>query len=172
MPRHVLTGWRATAATSVGVATIALVLAGADRPAADLPQSLPPASVPVVSDPAGMAQVAAQLTGTWLREQSEDGVRARRLLRLQADGRFEEQVQLVDAQGNLSRHRHAGTWLYDGTNLKRKYVLMDGQPPSRLNLPFATFAIRFEGPDAFTGTDHVHGRTVRYVRVDPQTALQ
>ena len=65
----------------------------------------------------------------------------------------------------------AGTWFHDGTNLKRKYTVMNGQPSSRLKLPFATFEIRFASRNEFVGTDHVHRNTVRYERVSPQTEL-
>ena len=96
---------------------------------------------------------------------------ARRLLRLAPDGEFQEHVHIVDASGKVWRQEHAGTWLYDGTNLKRKYTLMNGRPPSRLNLPFATFAIRFESASAFVGVDHIHRNTVRYQKVPPETEL-
>ncbi|QJW83910.1 hypothetical protein HK414_07770 [Ramlibacter terrae] len=42
---------------------------------------------------------------------------------------------------------------------------MNGEPPSRLNLPIATFQIAFEAPDEFVGVDHIHGNRVRYRRV-------
>jgi len=115
--------------------------------------------------------VAGRLPGTWLREHVERGVRSRRLLHLEPRGTFREQVRIVSPSGEVSHHEHAGFWFYDGTNLKRKYTLMNGQPPSRLNLPFATFEIRFESRDEFVGTDHVHRNTVRYERVSPETEL-
>lgn len=106
--------------------------------------------------PSAEVDVADRLPGTWLREHVEQGVRSRRLLHLDPGGTFREQVRLVSAGGEASEHEHAGTWLYDGTNLKRKYTLMNGEPPSRLKLPFATFEIRFESRDEFVGTDHIH----------------
>ncbi len=112
-----------------------------------------------------------QLVGTWLREHQDKGVRSRRLLRLDADGSFEEKVRLTDAAGVVSEHLHAGTWLFDGTNLKRKYTLMNGQPPSRLNLPFATFQIELPSRNELVGTDHIHKHRVHYRRVQPETEL-
>ncbi len=160
MPRTSLSGWRARGAIGVGIAWIALLLAGHDRPAEPLERPAPAPAATV--DPSAVADL---LPGTWLREQDEPGVRARRLLRLEAGGTFHERVRLVAADGAVTQLEHAGTWLYDGTNLKRKYTLMNGRPPSRLNLPFATFEIRFETRNAFTGVDHIHRNTVRYVRV-------
>ena len=114
--------------------------------------------------------VRERLQGTWLRESVAQGVVARRVLVLRPDGTFDEKVRLVDDAGAASEHVHAGTWTYDGTNLKRKYTVMDGRPPSRLNLPFATFQVRFDGRDGFEGTDHIRGHRVRYDRVAGETS--
>ena len=110
-------------------------------------------------------EVEQMLPGTWLREYSADEVKARRVLQLAADGGFREMVRATDASGQAIEHVHEGTWLYDGTNLKRKYTLMNGRPPSRLNLPFATFQIAFETRNEFVGTDHIHRNSIRYRRV-------
>ena len=75
-------------------------------------------------------EVRLRLPGTWLREQDEGGVRVRRILVLEADGEFSEQVRIVDAGGAVTEQSHAGHWTFDGTNLKRKYSLMDGKAPS------------------------------------------
>lgn len=112
---------------------------------------------------------AELLRGSWLREYSEDGVRVRRLLDLSADGAFHETVRVVDATGRVTDFVHEGTWLYDGTNLKRKYTLMNGKPPSRLNVPFATFEIAFGSRNDFVGIDHVHGHRIEYHRVAADT---
>jgi hypothetical protein len=106
-----------------------------------------------------------QLQGTWLREYGEKGTQVRRLLALDAGGAFRESVRVVEPSGGVTEYRHEGTWLFDGTNLKRKYTLMNGQPPSRLNVPFATFEIAFESRNAFTGVDHIHHHEVHYRRV-------
>jgi len=113
--------------------------------------------------------IEAQLHGTWLREVQERGTHARRVLTLAPGGAFRESVRVVDARGTVTRHEHSGTWFFDGINLKRKYQLVDGQPPSRLNVPFATFQIDFESRNAFVGTDHIHGNRIRYQRVAPDT---
>jgi hypothetical protein len=105
------------------------------------------------------------LRGTWLREYSKDGYRIRHTLSLEPGGSFHENVHVVQAQGAITDFAHEGTWLYDGTNLKRKYTLMNGKPPSRLNVPFATFEISFASRNAFTGVDHIHGHRIEYHRV-------
>ena len=110
-------------------------------------------------------QTAELLPGTWLREYAEKDVQVRRLLMLDAKGAFREVAQVTDASGRVTRFEHEGTWLYDGTNLKRRYTLMNGKPPSRLNVPFATFEIAFESSNEFTGVDHIHAHKVRYRRV-------
>jgi hypothetical protein len=109
------------------------------------------------------------LQGTWLREYAADGAKVRRVLVLAPDGGFREVARVVDAAGRATEFVHEGTWLFDGTNLKRKYTLMNGKPPSRLNLPFATFEIRFETRNEFVGVDHIHRNRIEYRRVAPET---
>src|SRR3954451_20000133 len=109
------------------------------------------------------------LRGTWLREYSEGAVQVRRVLDLEADGAFHESVRIADGGGRITRMAHEGTWLYDGTNLKRKYTLMNGEPPSRLNVPFATFEVAFQSRNDFVGVDHVHGVRIEYRRVANHT---
>lgn len=125
----------------------------------------PPLSAPERAD------TRQRLIGAWLRESVHDGVRTRRLLTLEPGGEFREVARVVDAQGESSDHVHEGTWLFDGTNLKRKYTLLDGRPPSRLRLPFATFEISFDRRDEFSGVDHIHGNRIRYTRVGPNSSL-
>ena len=110
-----------------------------------------------------------QLRGTWLREYSEGGVQVRRVLELDPHGAFRESVRIAEPAGRVTRMEHVGTWLYDGTNLKRKYTLMNGEPPSRLKPPFATFEVAFPSRNDFVGVDHVHGVRVEYRRVPDDT---
>jgi hypothetical protein len=125
---------------------------------------------PSTAEPAPAPEdVAQRLQGTWLREFAAEGVKSRRVLVLEPQGRFRERVRLTDATGAVSEVGHEGTWLYDGTNLKRKYTLMNGRPPSRLNLPFATFAIQFRSRNEFVGVDHIHKNEIVYRRVNPET---
>ena len=109
------------------------------------------------------------LQGTWLREYTVLNTRARRVLVLEADGQFRESVRAVDDRGGVLEQVHEGTWLYDGTNLKRKYTSMNGKPPSRLNVPFATFQIRFDSTNEFHGVDHIRGHRILYRRVSAGT---
>lgn len=114
---------------------------------------------------------AQLLPGTWLRETVTNGVKARRMLTLGPDGAFRETVRVRDDAGAVTDFVHEGTWLYDGTNLKRRYTLMNGKPPSRLNLPFATFQVKFESRNEFVGVDHIRGNRIHYQRVPAETVL-
>ena len=143
------------------MALAGLMLTGCDNTATSSDTGSP-------SDSAQQA-VQDQLLGTWLREYGEGGIRARRLLVLESNHLFRETVRITDATGQVTEQRHEGTWLYDGTNLKRKYTLMDGKLPSRLNLPFVAFEVKFESKNEFVGTDHVRHNQLRYRRVQPET---
>lgn len=138
------------------VAALALLLAGCD--------GAPP-------DAGSPEELAQRLHGSWAREQADKGMRSRRILTLRPDGAFRETVRVTDEAGAVTEFRHEGSWFYDGTNLKRKYTLMNGQPPSRLNVPFVTFEIRFESRNDFTGIDHIHHNKVHYRRVPAEAEL-
>jgi len=58
--------------------------------------------------------------GKVLIDTRHDGMQARRLLTLRPNGSFLETVHVVDAGGAATDFVHEGTWLYDGTNLKRE----------------------------------------------------
>ena len=130
--------------------------------------------------------VQQRLVGSWLRDDVEDGARVRRILVLQPGGRFEETsiatkipdvpgaAEAIDAAAVtpptprdpvLARHAHSGDWLFDGTNLKRRYTLIDGRQPSAPAFPYAAFEVRFESRNVFIGTDNIRKRQVRYQRV-------
>ncbi len=114
-------------------------------------------------------QVRERLAGTWQRDYEERGTQVRRILLLEPGGRFREQSLTLGPKEAGTRHAHEGEWLYDGTNLKRRYTLMDGEQPAAPTVPFATFQIRFAGSHEFTGVDHVHKREIRYRRVPDGT---
>ena len=136
----------------------ALALAGALLAGCD---SAPP------EDPA--RQTEQRLVGTWLREYAQDGMQVRRVLVLEQGGRFRELVS-ASASGVLAgTHAHAGEWLFDGTNLKRRYTSIDGTQPGAPAMPYATFELRFESRNVFVGTDHIRQRQVRYHRVEDGT---
>lgn len=111
--------------------------------------------------------IGQQLIGTWLREYDEAGVHVRRVLVLAPDGRFREMSSIrpaaPEAQPALSTG--AGEWLFDGTNLKRHYRLINEKPLSAPNYPFATFEIRFPSRTQFVGLDRVRRIEVSYQRV-------
>lgn len=117
----------------------------------------------------GADEIADLLPGTWLREYTEEGVQVRRLLTLDPRGEFREVSRVTDVSGEVSEFVNEGTWLYDGTNLKRRYTSLGGSPPSRLNVPFVTLAVSFDSRNAFTGLDRIHGRNIHYERVAPET---
>ncbi len=110
-------------------------------------------------------EIEERLHGSWLREHEAQGVKSRRVLTLGPDRSFRETVRVVDTQGAAREFVHEGHWFYDGVNLKRKYTLYDGKPPSRLNLPFVTFQIEFQSRNDFVGIDHIHRNRVQYRRV-------
>ena len=117
------------------------------------------------------AEAADLLPGTWLREYVEQGMQVRRLLALDAQGGFRELSRVTQPGGQVTEYVHEGTWVFDGSNLKRRYTSVNGESPSRLTMPFATFAIVFDTRNEFTGVDHIHGHTIHYHRVDDGTQL-
>ena len=114
----------------------------------------------------GQDMVKERLVGTWLREYDEEGAHVRRILILDADGKFRETSTIV-APGGADKLESQGTgqWLFDGTNLKRHYITINGKSISAPTVPFATFEISFPSRSEFVGVDHVHNREVRYRRV-------
>lgn len=115
--------------------------------------------------------VRERLVGHWLRDYDEGALHVRRLLVLQSDGQFRESVRAVDASGQATELVNEGEWLFDGTNLKRRYKLLDGKTISAPFAPFATFEIKFESNREFIGLDHVRKRSVRYQRVQEGAVL-
>ena len=110
-----------------------------------------------------------RLVGTWLRDYEDAGTRVRRILVLEQGGHFREMSLSLGPQEAGVRHAHEGDWLYDGTNLKRRYTRMDGQPVSAPTMPFAAFQIRFNGSHEFIGIDNVRRRELRYQRAPAGT---
>jgi hypothetical protein len=113
--------------------------------------------------------VQQRLVGTWLRDYAEDGVKVRRVLVLEADGHFRETSRVTGPDAAQAEFAHAGDWLFDGTNLKRRYTSIDGRQPSAPSAPFATFEIRFPSRNEFVGIDRVRKREVAYRRVPEGT---
>ena len=130
-------------------AALALLLTGCDSSTGDAPDR----------------ELQQRLTGTWLRDFEEDGIRVRRVMVLESDGRFREMTRITDAAGTVTQHNHGGEWHFDGTNLKRRYTSVDGKLPSAPTMPYATFEVSFQSRNEFIGIDHVRKREVRYQRV-------
>lgn len=120
-------------------------------------------------DDAAVRDTEDRLAGTWMREYDEAGTHVRRVLVLAAGGAFQEEASVEMPGQPPVRVASSGTWLYDGTNLKRKYAVMDGKPTSSPMVPFATFQLAFDGRHEFVGVDHVHRREIRYRRVPDGT---
>jgi len=115
-------------------------------------------------------QVRERLVGTWLREYQEQGTRVRRILVLESGGDFHEMSTLQSPGGAEPQlAQGSGAWLYDGTNLKRRYARINGQQPSAPVVPFVTFALRFPSRSQFVGVDHIRRREVSYHRVPDGT---
>ena len=110
--------------------------------------------------------VRQRLVGTWLREYDAQGAHVRRILVLEADGSFREMSSIV-AEGAAAKQESqgAGSWLFDGTNLKRHYASINGKPVSAPVVPFATFEISFPSKAEFTGLDRIRRLEVHYERV-------
>lgn len=120
-------------------------------------------------DDSEQRRVQERLVGTWLREYREDATTVRRVLVLEPDGRFREMAAARTAGARVTEFAHSGEWTFDGTNLKRRYTLMDGKRPAAPIVPFATFELRFPSPDEFIGVDNVRRRQVHYRRVGEGT---
>ena len=116
-----------------------------------------------------IADTQRRLQGTWLREYKDAGAQVRRVLVLEPGGRFTEEAKARIKGAVVSHNSHSGEWLYDGTNLKRRYKLIDGKKPSAPIVPFAALQLRFESRSAFIGADNVHKHEVRYERVETGT---
>ncbi len=112
-----------------------------------------------------------RLVGTWLRAYDEQGVHVRRVLVLNDNGTFQEASSMLSGDGLItpSQASGSGDWLFDGTNLKRHYRLINGKPAAAPIVPFATFAIQFPSRTQFIGIDRVHRLEVLYARVPDGT---
>jgi hypothetical protein len=111
------------------------------------------------------AEIQDRLAGTWLRDYEENGTHIRRILVLEPGGHFRETSLSLGPEEAGLKHEHEGEWVYDGTNLKRRYTRMDGKPPSAPTIPFAAFQIEFKTMHEFVGVDNVRHRELRYHRV-------
>jgi hypothetical protein len=105
-----------------------------------------------------------------LREYEEEGVKVRRVLVLESGGRFLEMSRITELNASAAQHSHAGDWLFDGTNLKRRYTSVDGRQPAAPTMPYVTFELKFPSRNEFVGIDRVRRREVQYRRVAEGTA--
>ena len=121
-------------------------------------------------DDSSAQAIEQRLVGTWLREYEEEGVKVRRVLVLESGGRFIEMSRITELNTSSAEHRHRGDWLFDGTNLKRRYTSVDGRQPAAPVMPYATFELKFPSRNEFVGIDRVRQREVQYHRVADGTA--
>ena len=112
-----------------------------------------------------------RLVGTWLRAYDEHGTRVRRVLVLEDNGTFQEASSILPADGLVAQSLASGSgdWLFDGTNLKRHYRLINGKATAAPIVPFATFEIRFSSRTEFIGLDRVRRLEVVYERAPDGT---
>ena len=112
-----------------------------------------------------------RLVGTWLRDYDERGVRVRRVLVLDDNGAFQEAASMQPGNGLAPQPLASGSgnWLFDGTNLKRHYRLINGKPTAAPTVPFATFEVRFTSRHEFIGINRVRHFEVVYARVPDGT---
>jgi hypothetical protein len=120
----------------------------------------------------GTSQTIEHLPGTWVRVDGGDASVIKKNLILNQNGDFSESTLIALSNGQTQAHRHTGKWLFDGVNLKRKYDLMDGRAPSRMNLPFVTFEIHFLSKNEFEGIDHIHNNHIHYVRESSDQSME
>lgn len=114
--------------------------------------------------------VRQRLVGTWLREYDEPGAHVRRVLVLEAGGRFVERSRVVPIDGAAAIVSEGeGRWIYDGVNLKRHYRQINGRSTYWSGNPFVTFELSFPTRLSFDGVDHVRQRRVHYERVADDT---
>lgn len=113
--------------------------------------------------------IEQRLVGTWLREYQDESTLVRRVLVLESGGGFREMATATDAGSPVAEHVHEGKWRFDGTNLKRRYLRMDGRVPSAPIVPFATLELRFPSRNEFIGVDNLRKREVHYRRVSEGT---
>ena len=118
---------------------------------------------------AAAQEVHEHLVGTWLREYDDQAMVVRRVLVLEPGGSFREMSSVRSGGATVDQHLHEGEWLFDGTNLKRRYLRVDGRLPAAPMVPFATFEVRFASRNEFVGMDNVRKREVRYRRVSEGT---
>lgn len=109
-----------------------------------------------------------KLVGTWMREIEKSGDKARRVLVLGADGKFNETLVVEFADGRRGQETRAGEWSYDGMNFKRRYTHENGRQLSG-NFNFATFALTSFDGRQFEGRNHAQGEEIRYRRVPEGT---
>ncbi len=119
----------------------------------------------VAPDAPLVEEVHDRLVGTWLREYREGTVTVRRVLVLERAGSFRERSTVTQPGAASVAHVHEGEWLFDGTNLKRRYRRVDGQLPAAPMVPFATLELNFPSRHEFVGADNLRHRVVRYERV-------
>ncbi|MFI4927337.1 MAG: hypothetical protein ACHP7E_06590 [Burkholderiales bacterium] len=158
MPRHAVP-------LTWAIALPALLSVGAFlSPLANPPERSPRGRAVAYADEAGDL-----LPGTWVRKYSEEGFDVRRVLVMDSKGEFREVSHVVEPGGKEDDFINEGTWRYDGTTLKRKYDIINGQSPSRLNTPLVVLPISFHTRNEFAGVDPVHRHSIVYQRVAPGT---
>ena len=107
--------------------------------------------------------------GTWLEEVERDGVKIRRVVKLEKDGTFQQTVKAVGPDGSSRTEVIAGDWFFDGETFKRRYLTVNGHRVS--GIQFASYQFISLSESEFACMDHlVEGkREVRFRRVPDGT---
>ena len=116
-----------------------------------------------------MDETRAQLVGTWLREVESGGMKSRRVLSLSQEGKFVDRIHATAADGQSERLDYAGEWSYDGTNLKRRYLLENGRQFSGGTIRYATQPLVSVSASGFVTRDAAGGIELVYSRVPEGT---
>ena len=107
-------------------------------------------------------ETRTKLVGTWLREDSSEGGKTRRVLSLGADGKFVDRILITSEDGRSERREFAGEWSFDGKNLKRRFLQENGRQYSGGGMRYATFALVSIGSSEFVVNDNIVGREASY----------
>ena len=110
--------------------------------------------------------VRQRLVGRWAEEFSTDGNQIRSIVILSQDGKFLELEKVLGANGSTKQETHAGEWSFDGTNFKRKYTSLNGQPLLNAQFGYTTYEVKLVEKNEFVGVDNVRTREVRFRRTD------
>ena len=110
-------------------------------------------------------ETRVKLVGTWLMEAESGGVKSRRVLSLDQEGKFAERIHAPASDGQSERLDYAGEWSYDGINLKRRYLKENGRQFSGGKIRYATQPLVSVSSSELVTRDAAGGIELVYRRV-------